>query len=133
MTRQLVASALFLFLVSCATTESTQQKEEKPAVKDTSTPVTIQTGWVDPDTYTVKVTDATEGQAQEKAKLRILKDIVNVRVMNGSKYTDIEKIKEEFEPILESGKVISSRKIAGGVEIYYQVRSKGLREKFRRE
>jgi regulatory protein YycI of two-component signal transduction system YycFG len=88
------------------------------------------TGWLDDDTYTVSVTAETQSKAVDMARHRILKDVVDVRVRKGSKYTDISMIKEEFKIPLENGQIIKSKNTAEGIKIYYQIREKNLRKKF---
>lgn len=90
-------------------------------------------GWADEDTYTVKVEAGDEYEAIEKARHKILKDIVNVRVYNQSKYTDISKISVEFKKPLEEGKVIKRMQAPGSIIIHYQIVDKGLKKKFERK
>lgn len=90
-------------------------------------------GWSDDDTYTVKVTDINETAAIQAAKHKILKDIVDVRVRNNSKYTDIEKIRDEFDMPLKNGTVIKRIPDADRLTIYFQIRDKGLKKKFQRQ
>jgi hypothetical protein len=111
----------FAFMVSCASTGLVgEMKNHK-------------TGWVDEDTYTVTAVADTEAKAVERAKFQIFKDIVGVRVKNNSRYTDIEKIQNEFYLPLKNGSIIGKEHIPGGVKIYFQIREKGLREKFQRK
>ncbi len=117
---------IFVFINSCSTQKIAP---DKTVVKEIETP---STGWIDNDTYTVKVISSNLDSAIDLAKHRILQDIVKVRMMNESKYTDITKISQEFENPLKKGKVIRKRSISGEVEIYYQVRDKNLRRKFER-
>jgi hypothetical protein len=91
---------------------------------------TIKHGWIDEDTYTVTAVEINEIKAIEKAKYQILKDIVDVRVKNNSRYTDIVKIRDEFDIPLQNGKVISKQNVPDGVKIYFQIRDKGLKHKF---
>ena len=109
----------FLTLLSCSVTP----------VKNNAS---VQTGWIDEDTYTVKADDKTEEGAIDRAQHQILKDIVDVRMRNNSRYTDIVKIREEFEVPLVNGVIISRMKTPEGLTIYYQIRDKGLKEKFQR-
>ena len=92
----------------------------------------LQTGWIDEDTYTVQATDKNEESAIGRAQHQILKDIVDVRMRNNSRYTDIVKVREEFEIPLMNGVIISRIKTPEGLTIYYQIRDKGLKEKFQR-
>lgn len=111
--------AALLFMASCGGT----------AIQK-STPV--QTGWVDEDTYTVQVAASNEENAVDKAKHRILKDIVDVRVRNNSRYTDIQKIQDEFDAPLRNGVIINRRTDPDGLTILFQIRDKGLKKKFER-
>lgn len=90
-------------------------------------------GWSDKDTYTVKVVSENSEKAQEKARHKILQDIVKVRMMNESRFTDISKINSEFEKPLKNGKVISEKKVESGIEIFYQIQDTGLKEKFEKK
>ncbi len=100
--------------------------ETKPA--DASVKKEIKTGWEDPDTYTVMVVDESEEKAVNKAKIQILKDIINVRFKLYGKYSKIAEIKDEFNKPLKNGEVISRRDVEGGVEIYFTVRYKNLKK-----
>jgi len=122
---KLLFSILLFFILSCQTT--TIKNFNNGNKNDTNT------GWLDSDTYTVQVVGRDDAIAVDKAKHKILKDIVNVRVLNGSKYTDITKIKSEFEQLLEKGKIIKKRNLPGGLEIYYKIYGKGLKKKFERK
>ncbi|MDY6969566.1 MAG: hypothetical protein SVR08_13055 [Spirochaetota bacterium] len=102
-----------------------EEKEEKKILEPS-----IDTGFVDEDTYNVRVLGENESAAIDNAKHRILKDIVSVRMMNRSRYTDITKIKMEFSEPLKKGKIIHRREIGDGLEIYFQIRAKGLKQKF---
>ncbi len=126
-----LAFLTFFFLISCGGGKTVQDDPVNDAVvKPEKTPVI---GWSDPDTYTVKVTGPTLENAKEKARHKILKNIVNVRVLNGSRYTDITKIVNEFDIPLKGGKVIQKRGVPEGVEIYFRIRDKGLKNKFERK
>ncbi|HOT43316.1 MAG TPA: hypothetical protein PLM53_00725 [Spirochaetota bacterium] len=118
---------IWLFLIStaisCASNTVPTNHAAKPAA----------TGWSDEDTYTVQVTDKTEDDAVNAAKHKILKDIVDVRVRNNSRYTDIVKIRDEFDLPLKNGKIIEQMKTADGLMIYYQIHDKGLKKKFQRQ
>ena len=100
---------------------------------ENNTTTTIKTGWSDADTYIVKVTAANEKIAIDLAKRKILKNITFVRIRNDSRYTDIVKIKGEFERPLEKGKVINRKNISSGIEIIYRIREKNLKKKFERK
>jgi len=118
---KIVYAFVFASFVSCLST--TMSEDSKTAAA----------GWIDDDTYTVTVDEINEKKAIEQAKYQILKDIVNVRVKNNSRYTDIIKIREEFETPLLNGKIISKKNIPGGIQIYFQIRDTGLRQKFQRK
>ncbi len=118
-------------MVGCAGKNVIEQpvKEELKPV----TEVKPSTGWIDMDTYTVIVTASDFDEACSNAKHQILQDIVKVRMLNESRYTDITKISAEFEKPLKEGKVISEKKIDGGIEIYYQIKEAGLKKKFEKK
>jgi hypothetical protein len=90
-------------------------------------------GWTDEDTYTVQASGETEPQALEMAKHQILKDIVNVRVRNQSPYTDITKIRNEFETPLNGGKILNIKNTTYAIQITFQIHEKGLKKKFERK
>ena len=123
----IMKKVIWLFLlaatISCATN----------TVSTDSAPGPSSIGWSDEDTYTVQVTDKTEDKAVDAAKHKILKDIVDVRVRNNSRYTDILKIRDEFDMPLKNGKIIKQMKTADGLMIYYQIHDKGLKKKFQRQ
>lgn len=126
--------SLFI-MVSCGGGSAVKDdpvKNDKPdrVVRPAKAP---STGWSDADTYTVRVSAISEEKAKGKARHKILKDIVNVRVLNGSRYTDITKIVNEFDKPLKGGKVIQKNSVPGGVEIYFQIRDQGLKKKFERK
>lgn len=116
-----------LLVVSCATTGETVKK---PAEKNVPAAVT---GWNDNDTYTVRVTGKNESEATNNAKHRILKDIVNARMRNSSPFTDIKNIREEFKKPFDEGQILSRKVTGNEVEIFYQIREKGLKSKFMRK
>ncbi len=93
----------------------------------------LKTGWENPDTYTVKVKAKNEKMARDAAIHRVLKDIVNTRMMNQDKFYDIRKIQSEFEKPLQRGKIIKKNTISGGIEIYFQIYDKGLKKKFEKK
>lgn len=95
--------------------------------------IVIGTGWIDNDTYTVSASGANERQAVDNARHQILKDIVEVRVKNKSRYTDIIMIKEEFEVPLQNGIIVDSTATPEGIRITFRIRDKDLRKKFMRE
>jgi hypothetical protein len=113
---------LFIFtaIISCTTNTTS-----------TTTPHAI--GWSDDDTYTVMVTDKSEEDAVRAAHHKILKDIVDVRVRNNSKYTDIIKIRDEFDIPLRNGRILKQLHTTEGITIYYQIQDKGLKAKFQRQ
>jgi hypothetical protein len=117
--KKILLFIMFLSILSCSVTS---KKESKP----------LETGFIDDDTYTVKVTDKNEESAIGRAQHQILKDIVDVRMRNNSRYTDIVKVREEFEAPLMNGVIISRIKTPEGLTIYFQIRDKGLKEKFQR-
>lgn len=117
--KKILCACILLTVISCNTT-------------GINTNISIQTGWTDEDTYTVKVTGANEEIAVDRAKHQILKDIVDVRMRNNSRYTDIEKIREEFSIPLENGKIINKSTLPDGLQIYFQIHDKGLKKKFQR-
>lgn len=92
----------------------------------------LQTGWIDEDTYTVKAIGRDEPDAVANARHQILKDIVEVRVRNESRYQQIEIIQEEFRIPLKNGTIISRSQLPQGLEIYFQIYDKGLKKKFER-
>ncbi len=93
----------------------------------------INIGWSDENTYTVSVISENVEKAKEKSRHKILQDIVKVRMHNESRFTDIAKIKAEFEKPLMNGKVISEKKVETGVEIYFQIQDEGLKQKFEKK
>lgn len=93
----------------------------------------ITTGWSDDDTYTVQATEKNENDAIKSAHHTILKDIVNVRVRNNSRYTDIVKIRDEFDIPLRNGTIIKRLQNTDELTIYYQIRDKDLKKKFQRQ
>ena len=127
---------VIFFLSGCAGKEIVKEpvKEKNDAktvevVKETTPPV----GWSDKDTYTVSVTAPDIDKAREAARHKILQDIVKVRMLNESRYTDITKISAEFDKPLKEGKVVSQKPASNGILIYYQIRDTGLKEKFERK
>ncbi len=90
-------------------------------------------GWIDNDTYTVSASGANERQAVDNARHQILKDIVEIRVRNKSRYTDIIMIREEFEIPLQNGVIVDSTSTPEGIRITFRIRDKDLKNKFMRE
>jgi hypothetical protein len=117
--KKLLLFIMFLSILSCSVTS---KKESKP----------LETGFIDDDTYTVIVTDKNEENAIARARHQILKDIVDVRMRINSSYTDIVKIRDEFEAPLSNGVIIRRIHAPEALTIYYQIRDKGLRAKFQR-
>lgn len=109
-------------------TEPVKESLKEPEIK-----TEIKLGWADEDTYTVKVLSGNLDSAIDSAKHKILQDIVRVRMLNDSRYTDISKISKEFEQPLRNGKVISQQQSGGALEIYFQIRDQGLKKKFERK
>ena len=119
MKKNLILFTLALF-ASCAGTQSGDNSG------------TIKTGWIDEDTYTVMVIEKNLEKAVDQAKHQILKDIVNVRVSNRSRYIDVIKIRDEFEMPLKNGRIISKKNLPDRIQIYFQIRDEGLKKKFQR-
>jgi len=119
---------VILFLTGCVSDRNTALKNNEPSVMPD-----VRTGWIDADSYAVRAVAENERKAIERAKHRILKDIVNARIMNGSRYSDISKIQEEFFYPLLKGRVIESKDVPGGKEVYFLITDKGLRQKFNRK
>jgi len=116
-----------------------QEKKKKKTIKqepkkesETKTDK-ISLGWNDQNTYTVKVIAENSEKGKEKAKHKILQDIVKVRMMNESRFTDITKINTEFEKPLKNGKIISETKNTAGIEIFFQIYDEGLKQKFEKK
>lgn len=118
--KKIISTVLLLSLVSCSVA----------TIKNNAT---VQTGWSNDDTYTVKVTGKNEESAIDRAKHQILKDIVDVRVRNNSRYTDIVKIRDEFDAPLGNGIITGRINAPDGITIYFQIRDKGLKKKFQRQ
>jgi len=123
----------FIFLVGCTGKETI--KEPDNTVNDNKIIETVKpaTGWTDRDTYTVSVIAEDIDKAKQAAKHKILQDIVKVRMINESRYTDITKISAEFDKPLKEGKILSQRNTAKGIEIFFQIKDSGLREKFEKK
>ena len=123
-----------LILSGCASKEVVKEPvKTEPKTENTAKTEAMSTGWSDADTYTVKVVSESAEKGKEKAKHQILQDIVKVRMLNESRFTDITKINAEFEKPLKNGKVISEKNVAGGVEIYFQIKDDGLKQKFEKK
>jgi hypothetical protein len=124
---------LFFVIITIALTACDTTGENQKDTTDTKEQAEIATGWSGNDTYTVRVLAENRIVGIEKAKHRILRDIVNVRLLNQSPFTDIKKIRNEFQKPLDEGTIIQQQPRDGQLEIYYQIREKGLREKFIRK
>jgi PBP1b-binding outer membrane lipoprotein LpoB len=130
---------IVLILTGCAGKEIVKEPVKKISedkaveIVKQETETAPPTGWTDKDTYTVSVTAPDNDKAREAAKHKILHDIVKVRMMNESRFTDITKISAEFDKPLKEGKVISQKQVSGGLQIYFQIRDNGLKEKFERK
>jgi PBP1b-binding outer membrane lipoprotein LpoB len=128
-----------LIFTGCAS--DTNMVTEKPvpdkknieATDDKSSGPDISLGWSDEDTYIVKVISKDIDSAIDAARYKILHDIVKIRMINQSRFTDISKISQEFDKPLRNGEIIKERPVSEGVEIYYQIRDKGLKQKFQRK
>jgi len=130
---------VFILIFIILTTGCTRQEvikdpvKTEPKAENTIKTEQVSIGWSDADTYTVKVVSESVDKGKEKAKHQILQDIVKVRMLNESRFTDITKINAEFEKPLKNGKVISEKKMENGVEIYFQINDEGLKQKFEKK
>ncbi len=122
--KKMICLAIVIVTISCASNKVSQKGTNSAS---------IPTGWSDNDTYTVKVSDKTEDDAIKAAKHRILKDIVDVRLRNNSRYTDIVKIRDEFDIPLRNGVIVNRQQNPEEVTIFFQIRDKGLKQKFQRQ
>lgn len=129
----LLGFLMVCFFGGCGRSGQKVPVDDKKPVKIEKVEATPATGWNDPDTYTVKAKGVNLEAAQSQARHRILKDIVNARVLGGSRYTDITKISGEFDRPLKGGRVLKQKSVEGGIEIYFQIRDKGLKRKFERQ
>jgi len=129
--RTIIIISVFLALLGCKKDNVITDNHKKPEKK--ITPITIKTGWVNPNTYTVKALGNTEKEAIEKAKYKILRDIVRVRVRKQSRYLDISKISVEFKDPLKNGRIIKKYTQDGKILIKFQISDKGLKKKFERK
>jgi len=126
--------SMILFLVAgCAGKTAVKETEVNGKPVKSSEAIKSETGWTDRDTYTVTVTALTLDKAKEAARHKILQDIVRVRMLNESRFTDITKISAEFDKPLKEGKVLTQKQTPSGIEIYYQIKDTDLREKFDRK
>lgn len=117
-----------ILTISCSEKKNNVRTSE-PVVKKK----TITTGWENNNIYIVKVTSTSVDSAIDMAKHKILKDVVKVRILNESRFTDIKLISSEFDPILKNGKVIKKEEIQGSVRIFFKIEDKNLKDKFRRK
>ena len=122
--KKMIFLAIVIATISCASNKVSQTSTNSAL---------ISTGWSDDDTYTVKVSDKTEDGAIKAAKHRILKDIVDVRLRNNSRYTDIVKIRDEFDVPLRNGVIVKRQQNHEEVTIFFQIQDKGLKKKFQRQ
>ncbi|HOO71225.1 MAG TPA: hypothetical protein PK926_05640 [Spirochaetota bacterium] len=121
-------------LVYSCSTQKQAVTDNAPREQETSQyQENVHEGWAGDDTYTVHVTAEDMDAAVSMARHQILKDIVNVRMRNNSRYTDITKIQDEFKKPLENGKILNPGTRPDGVEIWFQIYDVGLREKFERK
>jgi stress-induced morphogen len=123
---------LLLFFIGCSSDRQIV-KEDKVEVPVKENASDIKLGWADEDTYTVRIISKDLDGAIDSARHKILQDIVRVRMLNDSRFTDISKISGEFEKPLKQGTVLKSQQVSGGLEIYYQIRDQGLKKKFERK
>jgi ribosomal protein S20 len=129
MIKKIIFLIITAFMFSCA---GGQKVDTKTAVTKKAEKETV-LGWVDNDTYTVKAQGKNIEKAKDKAINKIFREIVNVRVLNKSPYSDIKNIMAEFKQPIENGKVISEKQIQDGVEINFQIYEKDLKKKFERK
>lgn len=125
---------ILLLFIGCSSDRQIvkEDKAEVPVKENTALP-DIQLGWADEDTYTVRIVSKDLDSAIDSARHKILQDIVRVRMLNDSRFTDISKISSEFEQPLKKGTVLMSQQVSGGLEIYYQIRDHELKKKFERK
>jgi hypothetical protein len=124
--------------ISCASDKNLIEEKSSPEksskiTSEVSANQDVHLGWSDQDTYTVKIISRDIDSAIDAARHKILHDIVKVRMLNESRFTDISKISQEFEKPLKNGRVLSQQPVTGGIEIYYQITDKDLRQKFERK
>ena len=127
---------LFITFLSCTTNEipTSTNTVKKEMLKDNSnTNESVNLGWKDNDTYTVKATGENLTKAKQKARFQILKDIVSIRMKSQGIYTDISKISHEFEEPFEKAVILKQSIIPDGIEIYYQITEPGLKLKFEKK
>ena len=124
---------LLLFIGCSSDRQIVKEDKTEVPVKENAALPDIQLGWADEDTYTVRIISKDLDSAVDSARHKILQDIVRVRMLNDSRFTDISKISGEFDQPLKQGKIIQSQQVSGGLEIYYQIRDQGLKKKFERK
>jgi len=127
---KIVILVIVLFMLASCKSEQKKETKKKPIKKVESKYIKV--GWVNEDTYTVKVFGSDINNAKKNAKLKILKDIVKTRTLNNSPYLNVAGINDEFKKPLKQGKIIKELKISNGIEIHYQIKHKGLKKMFRR-
>jgi len=118
-----------ILLISCASNENKIKKDNQKIIKKED----LRTGWENNNVYIVSVIAVTADEAIEKARHKILQDVVKVRMLNESRYTDIRKISNEFDEILKNGKIIKSEKSNGKLNILYKIEADNLKDKFKRK
>jgi hypothetical protein len=126
MIKKILFLIIVAFMFSCTGTQKVDTKVTKPTGKEALL------GWNDNDTYTVKAQGKNLEKAKDKAINKIFREIVNVRVLNKSPYSDIKNIMEEFNEPIKKGKIIHENQVQDGVEIIYQIQEKDLKKKFNR-
>ncbi len=132
--KTLILTALLAGLaLSCKTAEPVEVKPAESVPEAEPAPEQIKTGWSDENTYTVSATGSDSYSARRAAEHRVLKDIVNVRVRNNSRFTDITRIRDEFSKPLRDGIILREEKTGDGVKIYFQITDEGLKQKFQRK
>lgn len=119
-----------LLFTSCVSEKNIVKEGKALSEKNEISQPGISTGWSDQNTYTVKVLSKDIDTSVEAARHQILQDIVRVRMLNESRFTDISGISREFEKPLRNGRIISQKSVPGGIEVYYQIRDEGLKKKF---
>lgn len=122
-----------LLFTSCVSDRTIVKEEKIVPAKNIILETDISPGWSDQNTYTVKVLSKDIDTAIEAARHKILQDIVRVRMLNDSRFTDISKISNEFEKPLKNGRIISQKSLSAGLEVYYQITDEGLKKKFEKK
>lgn len=122
-----------LLFTSCASEKQIVKEDKIIPEKKIITESAISTGWSDKDTYTVKVLSNDLDTVVDSARHQILQDIVKVRMLNDSRFTDISKISKEFDKPLKNGRIVSQKPVSGGLEVFYQITDQDLKKKFERK